>query len=226
MTLPKTILWCDCETTGLDPQSDKLLEIATISADFQTPFDLHPDVNETFKAVFSLRDWSMVPQKVIEMHKESGLLAECVALPPVHSTSLPELTLADRELCRRYMPKFNPAYLQRAKEEEEYRVPDEDKLVLAGSTVHFDLAFIRSHLPAFVECLSHRVYDVSAIKLFCYSLGMPEIPKCQPAHRAGDDILSSIEHARRCVAWLEGLDRRATQKDVAFLSEAARRSIA
>jgi len=39
------------------------------------------------------------------------------------------------------------------------------------------------------------------IRLFCESLGMPEIPKCE-AHRAPADVLEAIDHGRQCAEWL------------------------
>jgi hypothetical protein len=75
--------------------------------------------------------------------------------------------------------------------------------VLAGDSVHFDLGFVRYHMPTLAKRLSHRVYDVSAIKLFCRSLGMPKIERKEdPVHRAAGDVLRSIEHAKYCADWL------------------------
>ena len=83
-------------------------------------------------------------------------------------------------------------------------VSDKDERpTLAGRTVHFDLGFIRHHMPRLAARLSHRVYDVSAICLFCESLGMPRLKKGE-AHRASEDVLESVEHARRCAEWLCG----------------------
>jgi oligoribonuclease (3'-5' exoribonuclease) len=72
---------------------------------------------------------------------------------------------------------------------------------LAGSSVHFDHGFIKHWWPQLASRFSHRHYDVSAVKLFCESLGMPRLPKAE-AHRAREDILESIAHARECVRWL------------------------
>ena len=56
-------------------------------------------------------------------------------------------------------------------------------------------------MPTLDKRLSYRHYDVSAVKLFCQSLGMPKLPKAE-AHRAKDDILESIAHAKKCADWL------------------------
>jgi len=68
--------------------------------------------------------------------------------------------------------------------------------------VHFDHGFLRVHMPKLAARFSHRHYDVSAVKLFCQSLGMPKPPKAE-AHRAAADVRESIEHAKACADWLE-----------------------
>ena len=92
---------------------------------------------------------------------------------------------------------------------EEYLlglIPDvadrDDRPTLAGRSVHFDLGFLRVHMPRVAARLSHRVLDVSAVELFCRSQGMSKLPKAL-GHRAKDDVLESMEHLRRCKAWLE-----------------------
>lgn len=73
---------------------------------------------------------------------------------------------------------------------------------LAGFSVHFDHSFLNVHMPEFASCLSHRHYDVSSIKLFCQSLGMPPLPRGAGAHRARGDVLEAIAHAKLCRDWL------------------------
>ncbi len=75
--------------------------------------------------------------------------------------------------------------------------------MLAGSSVHFDRMFLQHYHPQVIERFSHRLYDVSAVKLFCRSLGMPPFPEISAAHRAKDDIDESILHAKACTIWLE-----------------------
>jgi oligoribonuclease len=187
MTLPTTLIWIDLETSGLNPREDSVLEICTMLADFKSPLE---EPRSMIEKVFPFKDWSDVRPEVIEMHNKSGLVGDC--LMAVHEgrqyTALQE---HDQLLHRTYARYTNTG----------------EKLVLAGSTVHFDLNFIRVHLPLFAELLSHRVYDVSAIKMFCYSLGMPEIPKDNgPSHRARLDIMGSKTHAKLCMKWLDSRD--------------------
>jgi oligoribonuclease len=198
------LLWLDLETSGLEPDRCAILEIAVGLADLRSPFDLSTidrfvlrfTGEHTLSALCKLRlthqfdaheepDSRPCPVCAFDpvaraMHEKSGLLAECA----ISTTTVGEveeflLTLVDGEPGR-----------------------GDDKPTLAGSSVHFDRGFLRAQLPRFAARLSHRHYDVSAVKLFCESLGMPRIPKAE-AHRAVDDIQESIAHARRCVRWLQ-----------------------
>jgi oligoribonuclease len=172
------LLWLDLETTGLDPRECKVLEVAVMQAEFSSPFAVTP----LYHAVIAFPPYqhqSLSPF-ILDMHTKNGLLAECAwAVEALH---IEEVDAALAHL----VP-------QAASREE---LP-----VLAGSSIHFDHDFIRVHLPEFAKRLSHRHYDVSAVKLFCESIGMPKLPKAE-AHRAQADVLESIDHAQRCAAWV------------------------
>ncbi len=85
-------------------------------------------------------------------------------------------------------------------------VERDDITALAGSSVHFDLSFLRIHMPRLAANVSHRCYDVSAVKLFCRSLGVAKFPR-EEAHRALPDVKESMKHARWCASWLNGAER-------------------
>ena len=78
--------------------------------------------------------------------------------------------------------------------------PSDAPYVLAGASVHFDHDFLKVHMPHFASLLSHKHYDVSAIKLFAQSRGMPKGPKAE-AHRAAADVLASVEEAHTVADW-------------------------
>ena len=76
-----------------------------------------------------------------------------------------------------------------------------EKMVLAGSSVHFDRGFIEKWLPKSASYLHYRNFDVSSVKQFVhYSYGVPleELParKSESKHRAMDDIRASIDAAK------------------------------
>ena len=73
--------------------------------------------------------------------------------------------------------------------------------MLAGNCVGFDHGFLKRWMPGLAARFHYRYYDVSSVKLFCRSLGMPRLPSGE-AHRAKGDVLESVEHALLCAQWL------------------------
>ncbi len=169
------LLWLDLETTGLDANRDKILEVAVSEADLLDPFNARP----IYHAVLHHSGEGLSPF-IIDMHTKNGLLAEC---------KLSSLTAQSAE---QVLLSLVPI------------VEDKnDRTTLAGSSIHYDHDLLKVNMPELSRRLSHRHYDVSSVKLYCESMGMPRIPKAD-AHRAKDDIKESIAHAVACTTWLRG----------------------
>jgi oligoribonuclease (3'-5' exoribonuclease) len=127
---------------------------------------------------------------VLEIHTKSGLRADCQA---------PGGALAAQNSSHELLARINDA------------IGFDATIEIAGANAGFDASFLIEEMPSVAARLNHRgegkepfshyVYDVSAIKRYCGSLGMPELPK-SGAHRAAADVLESIEHARQCESWL------------------------
>lgn len=78
-------------------------------------------------------------------------------------------------------------------------VPEPKVALLAGNSVHVDLAFLRQCMPRLVEHLHYRIVDVSSIAEVCRRW-CPDIARKAPRkirlHTALADIKESVEELR------------------------------
>jgi oligoribonuclease (3'-5' exoribonuclease) len=187
------LLWLDCETDGLDPINHRLLEVAALVTDLTSPFQQEGGPVHDVLPVADGEAEAFDPF-IIDMHTKNGLLLACK-----EREKQLQLRLGADSLPRQ-ASRWPGRYLSAARALEErilalipkrVDVEREHITALAGSSVHFDLAFLRAHMPTLAANLSHRVLDVSAVKLFCRSLGMPKLPPEE-----------SMNHAIACAHWL------------------------
>lgn len=166
------IVWIDLETTGLDPKTDKILEIAVVITDGNLSLAyLGPSL-----VVDHSVDELVMDDFVRNMHTKSGLLRDIES-----GTGLPLGEVEDRVLA--FCSQFA----------EPNTVP------MGGSSIHFDRRFIEEHMPTLLAWFSHRVVDVSSFNE-CYKRWLPQIkanaPKSGDIHRAQEDIIDSINRLR------------------------------
>lgn len=170
-------LWLDLETTGLDPHNDQILEWAIVLADDGAAGDLSPvhqfsGVVDPWNDADAMRDAIEGMHSIVQnMHARNGLF-EAVAR---EGTPLAEAEDFLLSVCVELGAKPR-------------------QVVLAGSTVAFDLGFVRVHMPRFAEYLSHRTFDVSTLKQADVAWGGVPFAKAE-AHRALPDVLESLAHA-------------------------------
>ena len=169
------LLWLDLEMTGLDPQKDKILEVAAIATDMKF------DQIATYKAVVKVDDDIINQRMVGDFWEKNSSVRD--ALKAQNTTGKPIKTV-EKELL---------AFLNQHFGKEVY---------LAGNSIHQDRKFIEREMPELNKRFHYRMLDVSAWKIyFEEALGKkfakPEI------HRALDDINGSIEELKWYLTFLK-----------------------
>lgn len=164
------LLWVDLEMTGLDPEKDKILEVAAIT----TGWDLEPI--GTFEAVIKV-DEKIIESRMVgdfwEKNSESYR-----SLVEQNQTGKPVQTV-ERELLDFLDQNFQRGYT----------------IILAGNSIHQDRKFIDRELPEVSKRLHYRMLDVSAWKV--YFEGALDKKFIKPeAHRALSDIQGSIDELK------------------------------
>jgi oligoribonuclease len=167
------LVWIDCEMTGLDLKTDRLIEIAVLvtDADLNILGDGIDVVIHADDATLA----SMIPV-VTEMHTRSGLIEE-VRASAIDVAAAEEMVL-----------DYIHTHVKQAK-----------TAPLAGNSIATDRGFIARDMPKLDDYLHYRMIDVSSIKELCRRW-YPRIYFGQPekglAHRALADIHESIRELK------------------------------
>ena len=165
------LVWMDLEMTGLDPDRDTILEIATLVTDNDLALIAEGPVlaiHQPADVLAAMDQWNQ------EHHAASGLIERVSA----SSTSLAAAEEATLAFVRRYCTdRVSP---------------------LCGNSVYQDRRFLARYMPRLEAYLHYRNIDVSTVKELArrwYPDG-PQPPDKKHAHLALDDIRESIEELR------------------------------
>ena len=177
------LVWMDLEMTGLDAETDVILEVATLVTDADLNVVAEGPalaIHQEESILAGMDDWNT------EHHAASGL-TERVRESPVSLVEAEAVTLA---FVKRYC--------------EARQAP------LCGNSIWQDRRFLAKHMPALNDYLHYRIVDVSTVKELARRWkpalveGDTAFEK-RNAHRARDDIHESIAELRYYREHLFGL---------------------
>lgn len=173
MSMPsKRFVWIDLEMTGLNPDRDVILEIATIVTDGQLNIIAQgPDIviSQPDARLCAMDEWCT------RIHTKTGLYAKVQSSDTTVEQAETQTLAFLREHC------------------------EENKCQLAGNSVWMDRVFMMRYMPRLYDFLHYRTIDVSTIKELA-SAWYPHDPQLKFAkkntHRALEDIKESIEELK------------------------------
>ncbi len=173
--LPSKLLWVDLEMTGLDPASDVILEVAALITDFD------------FKILASYEAVISQPEDKLSAINEFGRIHHTASglIDKIRREGLPESDV-QAELVSLIKKQFG-----------------DERVVLAGNSIHQDRQFIRHWWPEVEQLLHYRMLDVSAWKIVMESKFSVQFEKAEQ-HRALGDIEESIAELKYYLDWFKG----------------------
>ena len=175
------LVWIDLEMTGLEPERDVIIEIATVVTDVSLTVRLDGPslaVHQSDDILESMDEWNT------RQHGQSGLTNR------VRSS---RLTVADAEA-------------QTLEFLAQWAVPGTSPM--CGNSICQDRRFLYRYMPRLAEFFHYRNLDVSTLKELARRWA-PSLPAHQKkgSHLALDDIHDSIDelcHYRACFLNLPG----------------------
>lgn len=166
------MVWVDLEMTGLNVDTDKIIEIACIVTDSQLNVIAegpHLIIHESDDLLSGMDEWCQ------EHHGASGL-TKAVKESTISTKDAEDEVLA-------FVKKYTPPKV----------------CPLAGNSVHVDKKFLDKYMPRFSDHLHYRITDVSTVKELC-KRWYPDIYNGAPVklgtHRAMEDIMESIKELK------------------------------
>lgn len=170
------LLWVDLEMTGLDPQKDRILEVACIATDW--------DFNEIARMTSVVK----VPKRIIKKRMVGEFWEKNI------------------ESYNSLVSQNETGKTTEEVEEEVLDFVEKNfgkEVILAGNSIHQDRRFIRNEWKRLDERLHYRMFDVSAWKVYFENALDIKFVK-RDAHRALDDIEGSIEEIKTYLKRVKG----------------------
>ena len=168
---PQNLIWIDLEMTGLSPENDVIIEIATIVTDAQLNIlEEGPvvAVHQSLKRLMGMDEWNT------RTHTESGLVKR--------------VRESDYDECRAEQETLDFI--------AKYVGPNQSPL--CGNSICQDRRFLARYMPKLESYLHYRNLDVSSIKELMVRWRPDLLSGFTKfgTHRALDDIRESIEELK------------------------------
>ena len=167
----ENLIWIDLEMTGLDPDNDLIIEIATVITDKNLNILAEGPViavHQSDEALAAMDEWNQ------KHHSESGL-TERVKQSGISTAEAEAQTLM---FVKQWLPaKTSP---------------------ICGNSIGQDRRFLYRHMPELESFFHYRNLDVSTVKELAarWAPALKDGFTKKSAHRALDDIVESIEELK------------------------------
>ena len=168
---PSNLVWIDLEMTGLDPDTDKIIEIATVVTDASLEvLAVGPEIaiHHSAEVLAAMDEWNT------EQHGRSGLTERVLA----STCGEGEAEARTLEFAERHVPPQTSP--------------------MCGNSVCLDRRFLHRRMPRLESFFHYRNLDVSTLKELCLRWAPEKARKLvkRAEHRAMQDIRGSIAELR------------------------------
>ena len=165
------LVWIDLEMTGLDPEVDRIIEIATVVTD--ASLEVLADgpeiaIHQAAETLAAMDEWNT------EQHGRSGLTERVLA----STCGVGEAQARTLEFVQRYVPPQTSP--------------------MCGNSICLDRRFLHRYMPRLESWFHYRNLDVSTLKELCLRWAPEKARKLvkRAEHRALQDIRGSIAELR------------------------------
>ena len=169
------LLWIDLEMTGLNPDKDRILEVAAIATDM----NLNPIAD--YQAVVKVPDVLIKERMVGPFWEQNAKTRDALIAQNQDGQPIKKVEQDLIQFINQYFDK---------------------EIYLAGNSIHQDRKFIDREMPELSSKLHYRMLDVSAWKIYFENAKGKKFTKPE-THRALDDINGSIEEFKWYLTFLK-----------------------